>query len=125
MNVSVGNTAVIAHRIGVSVLIALFVLCLLWEWLIAPLHAGGSWLILKALPLLIPIWRILATPEKRRYTYQWATMFIWVYFTEGAVRAFSDLSATARTLAMIEVGLCLVFFVVAIIYVRHTQKSAR
>jgi uncharacterized membrane protein len=117
------DRAVLAHRIGLGTMIALFLLCIAWEWWLAPLRAGGSWLILKALPLAIPIWRITFRPSTRRYTYQWATMFIWAYFTEGAVRATSDLSSLSRGLAMLEVALCFVFFVAAIIFIRNTSNT--
>ena len=33
---------------------ALFVLLVAWEWFVAPIRPGGSWLVLKALPLLLP-----------------------------------------------------------------------
>ena len=35
-------------------LVALLMLCLAWELWWAPLRPGGSWLVLKALPLLAP-----------------------------------------------------------------------
>jgi uncharacterized membrane protein len=112
-----------AHAIGVTAIVALFVLTIAWEWWLAPLRPGGSWLILKAAPLLIPIWGIVFREAKRRYTYQWSTMFIWAYFTEGAVRVISDLSLTSRYLAGAEVVLCVIFFVVAVIYVRNTDRT--
>jgi uncharacterized membrane protein len=115
--------AAFAHRVGLSCLAALIVLCIAWEWWLAPLRDGGSWLVLKVLPLLYPTWRIAASPARRRYTYQWTTLFIWFYFTEGAVRVYSDLSAMSRALAGIEVALCLIFFVVAIQYVRNTRRA--
>ncbi len=47
-------------RYGASIsLVALIVLCLLWEFKVAPLRPGGSLLALKVLPLLLPsAWRI-------------------------------------------------------------------
>ena len=48
-------------------LIALIFLCVAWELWLAPLRPGGSWLVLKALPLLAPLMGIL---KGRRYTYQ-------------------------------------------------------
>ena len=35
--------------------VGLFVLCIAWEWFIAPLRPGGSWMVLKGLPLLLAI----------------------------------------------------------------------
>lgn len=100
-------------------LILLIFLCLAWELRIAPIHPAGSWLILKCVPLLAPLFGIL---HGRRYTYQWATMLILIYFTEGIVRATSD-SGTSQGLAAGEIVLSLVFFCSAIGYVRRTRYS--
>ena len=63
-----------ALRLGAgSSLVALIMLCLAWEGWLAPLKPQGSLLILKALPLLLPLFGIL---KGKRYTYQWASMFI-------------------------------------------------
>lgn len=111
-----------AHRVALVSLCCLIVLCILWEWLIAPIRPGGSWMILKALPLMIPLQGILTNQIKRRYTYQWATLFVWIYFTEGIVRAWSDLAPLSRSMATIEVLLAIVFYVAAVIYVRNTPS---
>ncbi len=75
---------------------------------------------LKALPLLLPLFGIL---KGRRYTYQWAGMLILLYFTEGAVRAWSDIGVSSQ-LAMIEVVFSLIFFLCAIFYAKLTRNSA-
>jgi uncharacterized membrane protein len=100
-------------------LIALIALCVLWESILAPIRPGGSWLMLKALPLLIPLFGIL---RGNRYTYQWASMFVMFYFTEGAVRAWSD-KGLSQTLAFGEVALSVVFFVAAICFAKLTAPS--
>lgn len=100
-------------------LIALILLCLLWEGWLAPLRPGGSLLILKAVPLLLPLRGVL---RGRRYTYQWACMFILLYFTEGAVRAWSD-DGLSVWLAGMEVVLTLIFFTTAIMLARLTAPS--
>lgn len=87
-------------------LLALIFLCLAWELWLAPLRPGGSWVALKALPLLLPLLGVL---NGRRYTYQWASMLILVYFAEGVVRTLSD-SGTAVALALAEALLALGFF---------------
>ena len=94
-------------------LIALIFLCLAWELRLAPIVAGGSWLALKCLPLLVPLFGIL---RGRRYTYQWASMLILLYFAEGIVRLSE--AGTTRWLAAVEVVLALAFFASAIGYVR-------
>jgi uncharacterized membrane protein len=108
-------------QLGASIsLIALILLCLAWESFLAPLKSGGSLLILKTVPLLLPLFGIL---KGRRYTYQWASMFILLYFTEGCVRAWSD-TGTSANLAMIEVALSLIFFICAIFYAKLSRNTA-
>jgi uncharacterized membrane protein len=109
-----------ALRIGASTsLIALIMLCLAWEGWLAPLKPGST-LILKALPLLLPLFGIL---RGKRYTYQWASMFMLIYFTEGVVRAWTDSGISAR-LAIIEILLTLIFFACTIFYARLTRTTA-
>ena len=108
-------------RIGASAsLIALIFLCLAWESVLAPLKPEGSLLILKAAPLLVPLQGIL---KGKRYTYQWAGMFVLLYFTEGIVRAWSDKGISAK-LAIAEICLSLIFFVCVIFYARLTRKAS-
>ena len=107
-------------RIGASIsLIALILLCLAWESVLAPFKPNGSLLILKTLPLLLPLFGIL---HGKRYTYQWASMFILLYFTEGAVRAWSDVGLSAQ-LAIAEIVLSLSFFICAIYFARYTRAK--
>ncbi len=98
-------------------LIALIALGLAWELWLAPLKPGGSWLVLKTLPLLAPLFGIL---HGRRYTHQWASMLILIYVAEGAVRATTD-SGASRMLAGMEVVLALVFFAATVLYARVTR----
>lgn len=100
-------------------LIALILLGTAWELWLAPLRPGGSMLVLKVLPLLAGLFGIL---RGRRYTYQWMSMLILLYFTEGTVRATSEGGLT-QTLAMLETGLSVVFFVSAIYYAKATRFS--
>ncbi|MEQ1661322.1 MAG: DUF2069 domain-containing protein [Thiobacillus sp.] len=106
------------HLASVS-LIALIFLCLAWELWLAPLRPGGSALVFKVLPLLLPLMGIL---KGRRYTYQWASMLILLYFSEGVVRAWSDTGLSAQ-LALGEIVLSVVFFFVAIYYARLSAPS--
>ena len=99
-------------------LIMLIFLCLAWESRLAPAQAGGSWLRLKCLPLLVPLTGIL---NGRRYTYQWSSMLILLYFSEGVVRVMTDAGAS-RWLAAVELLLSLVFFGSSIAYVRATRQ---
>lgn len=102
-------------QLGASTsLITLILLCLVWEGWLAPLKPGGSSLVLKALPLLLPLFGIL---HGKRYTYQWASMFILIYFTEGIVRAWADSGLSSR-LALLEIGFSVIFFISTIFYAR-------
>jgi uncharacterized membrane protein len=97
-----------------ATLIALIFLALAWELFLAPLRPGGTWLALKALPLLVPLFGVL---HAKRYTFQWTTLFIWFYAAEGATRAFTDQGLSAR-LAGIECALSLAYFAAAVLFLR-------
>jgi uncharacterized membrane protein len=109
------------RAIAVGALLGLIALSLAWELVLAPLRPGGSWLVLKALPLCIPLAGLL---KNRMYTYRWLSLMVWVYFTEGVVRATSD-KAPSSYLAMIEVALCLALFVACTLHVRLRLKAAQ
>ncbi len=100
-------------------LIALILLGLAWELWLAPLRPGGSWLVLKVLPLLLPLHGIL---HGRVYTYRWASLLIWLYVLEALVRLMSD-PAPATTLAAVALVLALAFFVFAARYIRLASRQ--
>ena len=109
----------ILYLLASGSLLALIVLSLAWELWLAPLHPGGSWLVIKVLPLLLPVAGIL---KGRRYTYQWASMLILFYFIEGVVRMFSN-TGLAAALARIETGLALVFFLATMFYAKYSAPA--
>lgn len=102
-----------------AALIALILLCVAWELVLAPLRPGGSWLVLKVLPLLAPLFGVL---HARRYTFQWSTLLIWAYFAEGAVRAYTDRGASAA-LGAAELALALAYFAAAVAFLRATRAG--
>ena len=104
----------LAWNAAIASLVALIFLCLAWELWLAPIRPGGSLLVLKTLPLLLPLFGVL---HGKRYTFQWASMFILAYFTEGVMRGWSE-TGLSRDLALAEVALSLVFFVSAVAYAR-------
>lgn len=106
--------------IAAGCLVLLASLCLAWELAIAPLRPGGSWLALKALPLVLPMAGVV---QGRRYTFQWASMLVLAYFAEGIVRAMTD-AGLSRLMAFSELVLALAFFVLAIAYVRSARSVA-
>lgn len=111
----------LTRRLAVASLVGLIVLGLAWEMVLAPVRPGGSLLALKVLPLCIPLAGLL---KNRMYTYRWVSLLVWVYFTEGVVRATSD-RAPSSYYAMLEVLLCLVLFAACALHVRVRLKSAR
>lgn len=106
---------------AVACVLGLIALALAWELWAAPLRPGGSWLALKALPLCLPLAGLL---RHRLYTYRWVSLGVWLYFTEGVVRAASD-SAPSRYWALAEVALCVALFVACVLYIRRRLASAR
>lgn len=105
------------HYGSIVSLAALIFVNLMWEAWLAP--TGRVVLILKTLPLLLPLFGIL---RGKRYTYQWSSMLILVYFTEGVVRAYADTGVAAR-LALAEIVLAIVFYLCAIFYARLTRPN--
>lgn len=91
-------------------LLLLIALCLAWEIGLAPLRPGGSWMMLKALPLLLPLFGLL---RRRRRAFQWSSFLVLAYFTEGVTRAWSE-SGLSQQLALLEIVLSVTFFFCAI-----------
>ena len=106
---------------AVGSLVGLIVLGLAWELWLAPLRPGGSWLVLKVLPLCIPLAGLL---KRRMYTYRWLSLLVWLYFTEGVVRAWGD-PPPSQMLALVQIGLCLALFVACAAHVRLRLANAR
>jgi len=103
-------------------LLLLFLLCIAWELFLDPLVPGGSVYVLKALPLLFPLYGVY---KGNLYTLQWSSMLVLLYFTEGVVRWYSDISRTSSMLGAVETILSLVFFLAAILYVRPAKQAAK
>jgi uncharacterized membrane protein len=106
---------------AVGALLGLIALGLAWELWLAPVRPGGSWLAIKVLPLCIPLAGLL---KHRMYTYRWLSLLVWVYFTEGVVRAWSD-RAPGNGLAGLEIALCLVLFAACAAHVRLRLFQAK
>ena len=113
---SVDATRVLA----VGSLLGLIVLGLAWELVLAPIKPGGSLLALKVLPLCVPLTGLL---KNRMYTYRWVSLLVWLYFTEGVVRAWSD-KAPGNVLGLLETLLCITLFLACALHVRLRLKAA-
>lgn len=127
MNASAQDvTEPIAQRRGAALgafamLAALTLLCIAWEWRLAPIRPGGSALVLKAVPLALALPGVL---RRRLYTLQWAAMLVLLYFAEGIVRGMTD-RAPGNLLGWVEVTLSLGFFACALAYVAPYKRAAK
>ena len=106
--------------IATAAFIDLFILCVCWEWFISPLRPGGSWLILKGVPLLFAIPGIW---KSKVYTMQWASMLILLYSTEGLVRILE--TGANFWLALLETVLSSIGFVCLLMYLKPIKKEAK
>jgi uncharacterized membrane protein len=121
MNITKTKQIDATRRLALGSLGGLIVLGLAWELWLAPVRPGGSLLALKVLPLCIPLAGLL---KNRMYTYRWLSLMVWLYFTEGAVRAWSD-RPPGNYLAMLEVALCLLLFAACAMHVRIRLKKVQ
>jgi uncharacterized membrane protein len=121
MNSSAALPSAVSWTRGTAVasLLGLIVLGLAWELWLAP--TGHRTLALKVLPLAVPLAGLL---KNRMYTYRWVSLLVWVYFTEGVVRATSERGAGAM-LALLEVLLCLALFTACAVHVRWRLRHAK
>lgn len=110
----------LAARLAAAAWVGLLVLTVLWESLLAPLRPGGSWLVLKAVPLLLVLRGVVRGDVK---TMQWALLLVLAYVAEGSVRVIDP--APTGALALIELAFGLLFFVAAILYLRPFKLAAR
>ena len=115
------NAARFVRYVAIAALSALIVTTLAWELVLAPLRPGGSWLALKALPLLFAVKGVFRGDT---YTYRWALMLVLAYIAEGCVRFYSDKPPSAF-LALAQIAFAATFFVSAIAYVRANKKTRR
>ena len=92
------------HMVALGTLLGLIVLCTSWELVLAPLRPGGSWMAIKALPLLLPLSGVI---RRNIYTLQWSE------------------TGPSAVLALLEVGLSTVFFFCAIFFLQPYKKAAK
>jgi uncharacterized membrane protein len=74
--------------------ITAFLICTLgiwWEWQGAPVRTGGTWLVLKVLPLALCLKGVW---QARLYTLQIVSMLILLYMCEGVIRGMGDKGAS-------------------------------
>ena len=106
--------------VATAAFIDLCILCICWEWFISPLRPGGSWLILKGIPLLFAIpglWKGSV------YTMQWASMLILLYLTEGLVRILE--TGANFWMALLETIVATIGFVCLLCYLKPIKQQAK
>jgi uncharacterized membrane protein len=106
-----------ARAWALGLLIALIVLGLAWELWLAP--TGTGTLAVKVVPLVLclaGLWR------HRMYTFRWLSLLVWLYFTEGVVRAASEVGVS-RVLAATQTGLTVALFCVCAFYIRWRLRQ--
>jgi uncharacterized membrane protein len=106
------------RAVTLAALAALIALGLAWELWLAP--TGSGTLAIKVLPLLFCVAGLL---RHRMYTFRWLSLLVWLYFTEGVVRAFSE-RGLSMVLALIQIALCLLLFSTSAAYIRWRLKHA-
>ncbi|GCL62009.1 hypothetical protein AQPW35_10900 [Rubrivivax pictus] len=109
------------RTLAVGALVGLILLGLAWELWLAP--TGSRFLAFKVLPLVIPLAGLL---KHRLYTYRWVSLLVWLYFTEGVVRATGLPPGAAlgigEWLAWGQVLLCCLLFTACAAHVRWRLK---
>jgi uncharacterized membrane protein len=106
--------------IATAAFVALFIQCVAWEWFISPLRPGGSWLILKGIPLLFAIpglWK------GKIYTMQWASLLVLLYITEGLTRILE--TGANFWMAALETILATIGFICLLIYLKPIKARAK
>lgn len=108
-------------KIPLLLLLALITLCLLWEAWLAPLRGTGtmSVLVLKIVPLALAA---KGFAKDSLYTYKWMSLAVWLYFTEGVVRGWSDKGLSSQ-LAWAEAALSVLLFIVCVIRIRQIRPA--
>jgi uncharacterized membrane protein len=110
-----------AARIAGLGLVALTLLCVLWEMLLAPLRPGGSWLALKAVPLALLVPSAL---RGKRRALQWLSLLLPFYVAEGVVRGITE-GGRHALVAWAAAALAAATFVALLAWVRAMRRDGR
>jgi uncharacterized membrane protein len=95
------------QRLAIGLIGALVLFLILWETVLAPVRPGGSWLVLKVLPLAL-VWPGIARGRVR--SRQIASLLLPFYFAEAIVRAVTEAGRHA-VVAEFAAALCVAAFV--------------
>ncbi|MFW2437779.1 MAG: DUF2069 domain-containing protein [Arenicellales bacterium] len=114
----------LAYTLSLIFWITLIVLTVLWEGWLAPTQPAGLWLMIKALPLLIPLFGML---HMKRTAFSVAGLIAMLYFTEGIMISWSEFAAGSQNpvllaLSLAEIFLVLAFVICIYIYLKNTKR---
>jgi uncharacterized membrane protein len=113
-----------AYTLSLVFWIALIVLTVLWEGWLVPTQPAGLWLIIKSLPLLIPLFGML---HHKRVHFSIAGLISMPYFTEGVMISWGEIATGVKNPVLLAVSLAEVFIVLGFvacvyIYLRNTKR---
>lgn len=101
--------------------VALMAFGIAWEWILDPLRPGGSWMVLKVLPLAFIT---LGLAQGRLRTFRWASLVVWLYVGEALVRVMG-LSSAERSLAAISLVLSLLLAAAVLMGAHRTIQAIK
>ena len=104
--------------VAVAAALALIVLSVLWELVLA--RTGRGTLVLKALPFAFALPGLM---RHRMVTYRWLSLAVWLYVAEGVVRLTDR--PPADWLAGTQLALSIVLFTACATQVRWRHAAAR
>jgi uncharacterized membrane protein len=108
------------RRATAALALTLGLFCILWEVWLAPIRPSGSWLALKALPLLLVVPGVARGDVRAT---QWLLLLLPAYLSEGLVRSFSEAGRYAAC-AYLETALTLAALVCGVRYVKARAAPA-
>ena len=111
--------ATASARLAVAGTLALALLELLWEIVVAPLTPDGYWLAVKALPLAVLLPGVASGARKPR---QWLALLLPFYAAEGLVRAVAEPGRHAVVAAAACV-IAAVAFVALLVWFRRERRA--
>lgn len=107
------------RTVALAALVALVVLGIAWESVVAPIGRGT--LAFKVLPLALALPGLL---RWRLYTCRWLSLLVWLYVAEGAMRLRDPLPHVGLCAAL-EITLALVLFTACALQVRWRLAAGR
>lgn len=87
--------------------------------MLAPLRPGGSWLVLKALPLALLVPALL---RRKRLAMQYASLLLPFYLAEGIVRGWSE-SGRHALVAWSAALIALLAFISVVAWARSARRD--